>query len=208
MAQFPVLAKLLAQNVHWAKEVEEEDPGFFERSAQGQSPKVLWIGCADSRVPESVITASKPGDIFVHRNIANQFPLDDVNAEAVLEYAVGHLKVEHVIIVGHSKCGGAAACLAAAQHPSGLPDPDAGPNAPLNVWLASLVELARSLVDPTEELLIQDNIKAQVANAVKSHTIKEAWAHGKKVYVHGWLYELEKGHLRDLGITQGPKEPK
>ncbi|KDQ62440.1 hypothetical protein JAAARDRAFT_54395 [Jaapia argillacea MUCL 33604] len=204
-SQFPVLARLLATNAQWAKDVEIAEPGFFAASAQGQSPKVLWIGCADSRVPESVVTASKPGDIFVHRNIANQFPLHDVNAEAVLEYAVGHLGVEHVIIVGHSKCGGAAACLAAAQHPTGLADPEAGPDAPLNKWLAPLVAIASSLVNAYPETLIEENIKAQVENAAQSHTIKEAWHKGKKVYVHGWLYEIEKGTLKDLGITKGPQ---
>ncbi|KAF9644965.1 carbonic anhydrase [Thelephora ganbajun] len=198
---------LLKANAEWARGVVEADPNFFKESAKKQSPKVLWIGCSDSRVPASVITGSKPGDIFVHRNIANQVHLSDDNALSVVDYAVGHLGVKHVVVVGHSNCGGAAACVKAAS----APPPDGPPNTPLLRWLEPLTNLARSLsvnLLPSTEaisLLVTENVKQQVQNVIETETIKEAWARGEDVRIHGWVYDLSTGILSDLGITRGPE---
>ncbi|KAI0758798.1 carbonic anhydrase [Fomes fomentarius] len=197
MTQDYILARLLSNNAQWAEDVEKAEPGFHTELAKAQSPKVLWIGCADSRVPESVLTASRPGDIFVHRNIANQFHLDDDSALSVLDYAVEHVGVSHVILVGHTNCGGAAGAAKAAKAPSAAP-----PASPLERWLAPLVEIAKA-TDGDLLNIVEANVKAQVDNLVKSDVIQHAWAKGQDVQVHGWVYELETGKLRDLGITQG-----
>ncbi|TDL27041.1 carbonic anhydrase [Rickenella mellea] len=208
MTKFPVLDALLATNTQWSSDVSKSEPGFFPNGAKGQSPKVLWFGCADSRVPESVVTASKPGDIFVHRNIANQFHLNDDSALSVLTYAVEQLGVEHVIVVGHTQCGGAAGAYAAAcSNPEPSPTP---PATPLERWLAPLISLARDLRlstaprDQALAVLVDESVKTQVANVCKSDVIERAWAGGKNVYVHGWVYELESGRLRDLDVSKGP----
>ncbi|KAI0311020.1 carbonic anhydrase 1 [Amylostereum chailletii] len=211
--QDPITAEFFARNASWARAVERADPGFFERSAQGQSPKVfqhpiilsiLWIGCADSRVPPSVVTASMPGEIFVHRNIANQFPTEDDNAHSVLDYAVHHLGVQHVVIVGHTHCGGVQAALAAAQSPK--PPTDA-----IERWLTPLaaVAVAEHLHDDEEgrARLTEANVRLQMKN------VREAVAEGTQrraggsessgeVWVHGWVYELEKGLLRVVETTE------
>ncbi|KAI0051625.1 carbonic anhydrase [Auriscalpium vulgare] len=200
------LARLFTANAQWASAVNSAEPGFFEASAKGQSPKILWFGCSDSRVPESVLTASKPGDIFVHRNIANQFHLHDDSALSVLTYAVDHVGVDHVVVVGHTQCGGAAAC-----HQSALAGAAFAPGTPLGRWLEPLTELAASL-DPhnassTEDALnqlVEANVRQQVDNVVASSTIQNAWATGqKKVWVHGFVYNLKDGLLKDLGVSRG-----
>ncbi|EIW56303.1 carbonic anhydrase [Trametes versicolor FP-101664 SS1] len=203
MPQDYILARLLSNNAQWAEDVDRAEPGFFAQTAKGQSPKVLYIGCADSRVPESVVTASKPGDIFVHRNIANQFHLNDDSALSVLTYAVAHVGVQHVILVGHTNCGGAAACHAAAH--SGAPPSDEPPADPLTRWLAPLTEIAREHEDLTE--LVEANVRAQVANIAQAGPMAAAWAAGKDVQVHGWVYELETGRMRDLGVSVGKAGP-
>ncbi|KAF8623459.1 hypothetical protein AX15_006243 [Amanita polypyramis BW_CC] len=217
-SQSPALQQIFSANGDWAREVEKADPEFFQRSAQGQKPHTLWIGCADSRVPESVITKSQPGDIFVHRNVANQLHLDDVNVLSVLAYAVDYLGVEHVVIVGHSQCGGAAACLAAVQSQSysqlGSSQTVANHPAtdPLNRWLAPLTELVASLnlsTMPVPEALpvvVIENVKRQVENLCQTSTIRNAWAKGKSVVVHGWVHDLSTGLLRDLNISRSANE--
>ncbi|KAL1757186.1 carbonic anhydrase [Schizophyllum commune] len=222
MASFPPLARLLSANAQWAADVEQVEPGFFAECAKGQTPRVLWIGCADSRVPESVVTAARPGDIFVHRNIANQFHPDDISAHAVLSYAVDHLGVEHVVVVGHSECGGATACLNASvqllEDGARTPccDPSQPADAPLNRWLAPLTKLAAELKlssaprDEALDALVEENVKAQVENIIQSQTIQKAWQNGKsprgkEVWVHGWVFGLSIGKLKDLEISQGPK---
>ncbi|KAJ3783913.1 carbonic anhydrase [Lentinula aff. detonsa] len=220
MSHHTALAQLLSANAQWAKDVERLEPGFFKESAKGQTPQTLWIGCADSRVPESVITGAKPGDIFVNRNVGNQVNLDDDNMLAVLTYAVEHLGVEHVVVCGHTECGAAAACFGACssfvpgQAPVTIPVDPA--DAPLNRWLAPLTTLAASLEissAPANEalpLLIQENVKAQVNNLCRTEVIAKAWANGKspkgkEVWVHGWVYDVSTGTIRDLGISRGPK---
>ncbi|KAF5376390.1 hypothetical protein D9757_008652 [Collybiopsis confluens] len=140
MSFHPHMIEMLERNEEWAQGVEDKDPDFFPNSARGQNPHTLWIGCADSRVPESVITAAMPGDIFVNRNIGNQVHLDDNNMLAVLTFAIEHLNVNHVVVCGHSNCGAAAASLEASSSvvPGKTPItiPTDAPDAPLNVWLA------------------------------------------------------------------------
>ncbi|KAJ7510051.1 carbonic anhydrase [Mycena galericulata] len=222
MSPHPALLRFFALNAEWAKRVEAQEPGFFAESATGQKPQVLWIGCADSRVPESVVTAVRPGEIFVHRNIANQVQLDDNSVLSVLTYAIEHLGVEHVVVVGHTECGGAVACFGAASSPTFSPsaascvvDPGLAADAPLNEWLTPLTKLVASLKlssVPKEEampLIVEENVKMQVDNLCSVQTIVDAWAHksrqGKDVWVHGWVYDLAKGELRDLNISRGPK---
>jgi len=193
----PVLLRLLLKNADWAKKV---GPEFHKKQAEGQDPKVLWIGCSDSRVPESVITESIPGDIFVTRNIANQVPPKDDNVLSVIDYAVLHLNVNHVIVVGHTKCGGAKAAIDAAKKP---PVP---PHDSLTRWLEPLIELARTLPPiPDEDVAITTLVEKSVRNSAltiaKSHPLEEAWRLGKNVAVHGWIFEIETGLLKDLGIN-------
>lgn len=214
------IERMLTANSQWAEDVQKAEPSFFEESAKGQSPHTLWIGCADSRVPDSIITGSKPGEIFVHRNIANQLKLDDYNALAVLRYAVDYLGVEHVVIVGHTECGGAAACLGASQVPNlDLSKPIATvPSLPadssLNRWLEPLTRLSAGLQlssAPHAEALhvvVEENVKMQVAELAKTHAITDAWTKGTKkgqdVWIHGWVYDISTGKIKDLHVSQGP----
>lgn len=199
------VARLLSSNSQWAADVHKSLPTFFKDSGKGQAPKILWIGCADSRVPESVVTASKPGDIFVHRNIANQFHLDDDNAMSILAFAVDQVQVEHVFIVGHSECGGAAASYNAVK--SGVAPSS---TTPLGRWLSPLIKLAESLgisEKPISEALpaiVVANVKRQVENVCKAPTITNAWSQKKNVWVHGLVYDLHTGRLDDLQVSRGP----
>ncbi|KAL0570806.1 hypothetical protein V5O48_011142 [Marasmius crinis-equi] len=216
MSHFAPLEQLLSTNAQWASDVDKHDNSFFATTAKGQSPKVLWIGCADSRVPETTITGGRPGDIFVHRNIANQFHPDDDNVLSVLTYAVDFLGVEHVVIVGHTECGGAMACHGACGGSSyGQTIPSLPADDPINKWLQPLTTLAASLQissAPTAEavpLLVEENVKKQVRNLSQTPVIVNAWKNkskkGKDVYIHGWVYDLAQGRLKDLRVTQGPK---
>jgi len=204
-SQHPTISNLQQANSEWIKAVLEKDPEFFKRTAKGQSPKILWIGCADSRVPESVIVAANPGDIFVHRNIANQFHLNDDSALSVLAYAVGSVGVEHVIVAGHTKCGGCVEAWKICAHP---PPPPVLPNTPLIRWITPLVKLAGELglaskeKDEAVEILVKESVKRQVENIVKTDVIQKAWAEKKNVHVHGLVYELNTGKLTDLGVTR------
>jgi carbonic anhydrase len=208
----PTLAKILSNNAQWAAAVNTADPSFFPESAKGQTPKVLWLGCSDSRVPESVITASPPGDIFVHRNIANQIHPDDESALAVITYSVGHLlnkdgthSVEHILVVGHSQCGGAKAALQAITGPPPVHEPEPV----LQRWLTPLIKLAAKVVDlglsPEEALtrLIEDSVREQVENVANSEPVRKAWESGRNLKIHGLVYKLETGLLKDLEITKG-----
>lgn len=195
---------LLNANEEWAQSVIKDTPDFFARSATGQKPKILWIGCSDSRVPESVITASKPGDIFVHRNVANQFHLHDDSALSVLTFAIKEIGVEHVVLVGHTNCGGAMACIEAAKDRAANP----GLSTPLTRWLSPLTALVQSLdlsaCSASEALnkVVEANIIKQVDNICKSEPIITAWADpdAKKVTVHGWMYDLAVGRITKLVV--------
>ncbi|KAJ3557889.1 hypothetical protein NM688_g1222 [Phlebia brevispora] len=207
----PVLAALVKQNAEWVQEVNCTDPGFFPRSAEGQDPKVLWIGCADSRVPESVITKSMPGAIFTHRNIANQVFANDPNAVSVITYALLELGVEHIIVAGHSHCGGVAVCLdehltqdqkaicfesrATATWP---------PPAPIDEWLTPLRKLAESYPHPpTLQELVEENVRQQVKKVVELPVVQSQLGKpGAKLKgIHGWWYELETGYVHDLNVS-------
>jgi len=213
-----LIARLLDNNASWASDVSNAEPAFFPESTKGQSPKLLWIGCADSRVPESVVVACKPGEIFVHRNIANQFHPEDDNGLSVLTYAVDVLHIDHIVVAGHTYCGGATHCYNDAVT---SPEP---PSTPLARWLVPLTSLARSqhksqsLFQQQQEqaltarrdheevairALIEKNVEMQVRNVARTGIVREAWKNGRDVRVHGWVYELESGRLRDLEVSVG-----
>ncbi|KAG8946315.1 hypothetical protein FRC04_011945 [Tulasnella sp. 424] len=192
-------------NTEWSTLIEQQmGPDFFKNLAKGQSPKLLWIGCADSRVPETIIMNAGPGDIFVHRNIANQFHLSDDSAQSVLEFGVGPLEIRTIYVVGHTDCGGAAEGLRLARE---RPSADAGKTLPaLRRWLGPMTELARRVdsgpvpEDQVLNKLIEENVRAQVANVIKTDTIQNAWNEGKDVVIEGYVFEIENGKLRPLNI--------
>jgi carbonic anhydrase len=179
------LPHLFDNNRKWAAEIKRRDPEYFERLSKIQQPEYLWIGCADSRVPANEIVGLAPGELFVHRNIANIVPPFDINVHSVLQYAVEVLKVKHVIVCGHYGCGGV---LAALREWSGLP---------LENWLAYVraVETARW------RRLCELNVIAQVNAVRKSEIIEASWRRDRPVVVHGWIYDLREGLLRDLELN-------
>lgn len=187
--------KLLLENKAWAQEQLQLDGKYFENMAKGQSPAYLWIGCSDSRVPANEITNSEPGEIFVHRNIANVVSHTDLNLLSVLQYAVEELNVNHVIVCGHYGCGGIAASLDNQHH--GI----------LNKWLWNVKDVYKmhqdelsSIQDPTEKnnKLAELNVKEQVMNLAKTSIIQHAWQTGKKPCLHGWIYDMKSGLIKDL----------
>jgi len=192
------LPHLLANNRAWAARRRGADPAFFESLCAQQAPDYLWIGCADSRVPANEIVGLAPGELFVHRNVANVVHPEDPNALSVLQYAVDVLRVEHVIVCGHYGCGGVAAAL-------GGPVPD-----PLEGWLAPLRALRRACaaeldVLPDDEVrarrLCELNVTAQVATVARTATVCSAWRRDQPLVVHGWIYDLHDGLLRDLELS-------
>lgn len=205
---FPEINGLLENNQKWAKGVCDSEPEFFPRQTKGQAPGFLWIGCADSRVPESVVMNCKPGEVFVHRNIANQFQLEDDSANSLLDYGVMTVGVKHVMVVGHSACGG---CIAAYHAPA--PNPSEPPHNSLTRFLDPLVKLRHGLPEGSSvDDLIEANVKLGVENLAKSDIMKAAWAEAKEgkrkeVFIHGWVFDLATGLLRDLGVSRGPNGP-
>lgn len=185
------LSPLLDRNRAWASNVGRTNPGLLATLASGQTPKILWIGCSDSRCPESTITASLPGEIFVHRNIANQFIPTDASANAVLSYAVAHLGVSHVIIAGHSSCGGCQAAFSP------------GADSPVMQWLAPLIQLRASMPEGSVDDLIRENVRMGVRTVAESAVVKDAWRAGRQLWVHGWKYDIASGVIEDLGMTLG-----
>ena len=192
------LPKLFANNRAWAGKMKREDPKYFQRLSQTQTPEYLWIGCADSRVPANEIVGLGPGELFVHRNIANIVPRFDTNVHSVLQYAVEALKVKHIIVCGHYGCGGV---LAAFRDWSGLP---------LENWLAHVRAVYREHkkeldVAPTEEVrwrrLCELNVMAQVHAVREAEVVKQAWRKDQPVVVHGWIYDLREGLLNDLDLN-------
>ncbi|KZT69842.1 carbonic anhydrase [Daedalea quercina L-15889] len=193
------IASLLMRNEEWAAGIDRMNPQTFLRMAtERQQPKVLWIGCADSRVPESVVTASVPGDIFVHRNIANQFSPDDPNGASVVQFAVQSTRVTDVVVVGHTRCGGVQAAL-------GVANGDAPPDGPLGQWLRDLVDLANELPPappPAAETILMDANVARAVSRVRDFIsnlkpIQDGSPH--RVKIVGMVYELETGRLRRIG---------
>jgi carbonic anhydrase len=191
------LDDLLRNNREWAERVERDDPGFFARLSQQQAPKYLWIGCSDSRVPANQILGLDPGEVFVHRNIANVLVHSDLNALSVVQFAVDVLKVEHVLIVGHYGCGGVHAALTGLR--LGLADN----------WLRHVGDVAgkhAALLDAIgdERLrharLCELNVIEQVVNLCQTTVIADAWARGQRLSIHGWVYSLSDGRVREMGI--------
>jgi len=191
------LNHLLDNNRSWAARVEREHPGFFASLARQQQPKYLWIGCSDSRVPANEIIGLAPGEVFVHRNIANVVVHSDLNALSVIQFAVDHLKVEHIMVVGHYGCGGVLAALRGTR--VGLADS----------WLRHVHDVKlrhrRRLehldVPAQEDTLCEMNVIEQVGNVALSNVLQDAWARGQRVAVHGWCYGLKDGLVKDLGVT-------
>jgi carbonic anhydrase len=188
---------LFERNRAWAAATQQRQPGFFTRLAQQQSPRYMWIGCADSRVPANEITGLDPGEVFVHRNVANVVVHSDLNALSTIQFAVEHLKVEHIIVVGHYGCAGVRAALKGLR--VGLADN----------WLRHVHDVRlrhRKRIDhlPPEEqenVLCEMNVIEQVGNVALSTVLQDAWARGQPVAVHGWVYGLSDGLLKDLRVT-------
>jgi carbonic anhydrase len=190
-----VYDKLLLENKAWAKEKVTEDPDFFTRLEHLQSPEFLWIGCSDSRVPANEITGTQPGEIFVHRNIANMVVHTDLNLLAVLEYAVHHLKVKHIIICGHYGCGGVKAAMT--NHNLGI----------INKWLRNIKDVYRIHRDEIDAIdsydkrvnkLIEFNVQEQVMNLAKTSIVQKAWKERQAPHLHGWVYDLHDGIIKPV----------
>ena len=190
-----IYEKLLLENKAWASEKLQDDPEYFSRLADIQKPDFLWIGCSDSRVPANEITNTQPGEIFVHRNIANMVVHTDVNLLSVLDYAVTHLKVKHVIVCGHYGCGGVKASMT--KHNFGI----------INKWLRNIKDVYRfhreeleSINDEEEraDKLVELNVQEQVMNLAKTSIVQKAWAHHQRPHLHGWVYGLKDGIIKPV----------
>lgn len=186
---------LFEYNQSWAKKRLKNDPNAFSKLSDKQTPKYLWVGCSDSRIPANQILGLEPGEVFVHRNVANIFPNTDFNCLSVLEYGVVYLGIEHVIVCGHYGCGGVACAMKSDQF--GLVDN----------WLRNIRDVCwrekEQLASIKDEKLKYDrvvelNVLHQVMNICHTTIIQNAWAKGKKISVHGWVYDLETGLLKDL----------
>ena len=191
------LQHLIDANRVWATRMEREQPGFFQSLAKQQSPKYLWIGCSDSRVPANQVTGLAPGEVFVHRNVANVVVSSDLNALSVIQFAVDVLKVEHIMVVGHYGCGGVLAVLR--EDRVGLADN----------WLRHVHDvkmrhrgrLLHLCTHDQEDVLCEMNVIEQVGHVAQTTVLQDAWARGQQVSVHGWCYGLKDGLVKDLGVT-------
>jgi carbonic anhydrase len=191
------LEHLLACNKRWAKEVQDEKPNFFSDLSQQQAPEYLWIGCSDSRVPANQITGLLPGEVFVHRNIANVVVHSDLNCLSVVQYAVEVLKVKHIIVCGHYGCGGVKAAMEDKEH--GL----------IDNWLRHIRDVYRfhhSDIDSCKsdedrlDSLCEKNVIEQTLNVCSSTVVQSAWKKGAELSVHGWIYAVKDGLIRDLKV--------
>ena len=193
------LNDLLTHNREWAAQMVRERPGFFTGLSQQQNPKYMWIGCSDSRVPANQITGLEPGEVFVHRNVANVMVHTDLNALSAVQYAVDMLKVEHVMVVGHYGCGGVQAALDNAR--IGLADN----------WIRHVQDVRdkhKAALDAAPAphrlaMLCELNVMEQVVNVCQSTVLKDAWHRGHKIMVHGWIYGVHDGLLLDLQVGTG-----
>ncbi|HJT30295.1 MAG TPA: carbonate dehydratase [Pyrinomonadaceae bacterium] len=192
------LHRLLDQNRAWAEDIKANDPEFFQNLAKQQSPKFLWIGCADSRVPSTQLAGMMPGEMFVHRNVANLVVHTDFNCLSVMQYAVDVLKVEHIIVCGHDGCGGVKAAMSNQQF--GL----------IDNWLRHVQDVFHeheeqlgTISDENERVdrLCALNVIEQVRNVGRTTIVQSAWQRGQELVVHGWIYGLQDGLLRDLGVS-------
>jgi carbonic anhydrase len=188
---------LFEANRRWAAATQAREPGFFTRLAQQQTPKYMWIGCADSRVPANELTGLDPGEVFVHRNVANVVVHSDLNALSTIQFAVEHLKVEHIIVVGHYGCAGVRAAMRGIR--VGLADN----------WLRHVQDvrlrhrkrLEHLPPEEQEDVLCEMNVIEQVGNVALSTVLQDAWARGQTIAVHGWVYRLRDGLLKNLDVT-------
>lgn len=188
---------LLARNRAWAAATDAREPGFFTRLAGQQSPRYMWIGCADSRVPANMITGLDPGEVFVHRNVANLVVPSDLNALSTMQFAVDMLKVRHILVVGHYGCAGVRTVLRGDR--VGLADN----------WLRHLQDVRQRYAkrldhlppQQQEDVLCEMNVIEQARNVARSTVLQDAWARGQQVTVHGWVYGLRDGLLKDLQVT-------
>jgi len=196
-----MLDDLKANNKAWAARKVAADAGFFKRLVGQQAPKYLWIGCSDSRVPANEIVGLDPGELFVHRNVANLAPPQDANYLSVLQFAVDVLKVKHILVVGHYGCGGVAAAVDGKRR--GLVDHWLHPIR--EVYAEHRAEL-EAIADERARLnrLCELNVIRQVRNVASDVFVQEAWARGQEISVHGWVYSLANGLVTDLGVTIGP----
>lgn len=190
--------QLLENNKEWVAKNLEKDPQFFERLANGQQPPLLWIGCSDSRVPANEIIGALPGEVFVHRNIANMVIHSDMSMLSVLDYAVNVLKVKHIIVCGHYGCGGVKAAMGN-QH-LGL----------IDNWIRHIKDVYRfhqvelnSIKDEKLrfEKFVEVNVKEQVLDLAKTSIVQSAWENGQQLMIHGWVYDIKDGLINDLNVT-------
>ncbi len=188
------LKYLFDRNLAWATAVREKDPDFFTNLSRQQAPEYLWIGCSDSRVPANQIVSLPPGEVFVHRNIANVVVHTDLNCLSVIQYAVEVLKVKHIIVCGHYGCGGIKAAVENQQH--GL----------IDNWLRHVQDVARFNADKLKglkqeekfDLLCELNVMEQVTNICNTTIVQKAWENGAELSIHGWIYNIENGILKEL----------
>lgn len=193
---------LFDKNKEWSEKIKEDNPDFFKLLSEQQSPEYLWIGCSDSRVPANTLLGLDPGEVFVHRNIANLVVHSDLNCLSVLQFAVEVLKVKHIIVCGHYGCGGVHASLDDKSH--GL----------IDNWLRHIEDVQRfhkkeldAVKDPNERanLLSELNVKEQVANVANTTIIQKAWANKQNLTVHGFIYNIHDGILQDLNVSVSEK---
>lgn len=198
-----VLEGLLANNRDWAAARVEADPDYFARLARQQRPRYLWIGCSDSRVPATQLVGLEPGEVFVHRNVANQAPPQDANYLSVLQFAVEVLRVRHIIVTGHYGCGGVIASVDGERH--GL----------IDHWLHPIRRIAEerraeldAIADVTgrHDRLCELNVLRQVENVASDVFVQDAWDRGQELCVHGWIYALATGLITDLRVSVGGRE--
>lgn len=192
-----VLGEIFDNNKRWASDIKARDPEFFHKLAKQQNPEYLWIGCSDSRVPANEIVGMMPGEIFVHRNIANLVVHTDLNCLSVIQFAVEVLKVKHIIVCGHYGCGGVKAAIGPRDY--GL----------IDNWLRNIQDSYRlhqkqleAVEDERErvDLLCELNVMEQVANVCRTTIVRNAWKSGQQLSVHGWIYGIEDGILKDLNV--------
>jgi carbonic anhydrase len=189
---------LFDNNLQWVKSVTDTDPDFFKRLANQQSPEYMWIGCSDSRVPANQITGLAPGEVFVHRNIANVVVHTDMNALSVIQFAIDQLKVKHIIVVGHYGCGGVRAAMDNIR--VGLADN----------WIRHVKDVNErhgsylgSVINDTEraDRLCELNVIEQVVNVCQTTSVQDAWSRNQPLTIHGWVYGVEDGLARDMGVS-------
>lgn len=198
MSQF--YNQLIENNRKWVAEKTSQDPDFFTKLSQGQTPPLLWIGCADSRVPANEVTGTQAGEVFVHRNIANMVLNTDMNMLSVLDYAVNVLKVRHIIVCGHYGCGGVKAAMSHNQ--IGL----------IDNWIRCIKDVYRfhhkeldAIVDETQRFdrFVELNVIEQVLDLAKTSIVQNAWSSGQDLWIHGWVYSIKNGLIKDLNVNYG-----